>query len=205
MTTLNVPNTLSNGSTADASDVQQNFDAIESHVNTELVNRDGSIAMTGELLLSGDPSSANGATRKAWVESQIGSQFMPVINAPIENWNIVAAAASGTINVDVKTSAVWFYTSNASANWTLNFRGDVSTTLDSLVSTGDTITVGFVSVNGSTAYKPSAVQVDGVARTVKWQGAYSSGRANATDIWLFTLVNTSTGNWQVFGSVGSYL
>lgn len=69
MTTLNVPNSLSNGSTADASAVQQNFDAIESHVNTELVNRDGSVGMTGDLLLPGDPGSAGAAARKAYVDA----------------------------------------------------------------------------------------------------------------------------------------
>ena len=74
MTTLNVPNTLSNGSTADASAVQQNFDAIETHVNTELLNRDGSVAMTGQLGLVGDPTSDDAAARKAYVDAQVSAE-----------------------------------------------------------------------------------------------------------------------------------
>jgi len=70
MTNLNVPNNLTNGSTADATDVQQNFDAIETHVNTELLNRDGSIAMTGELLLPSNPTSNLAASTKSYVDGK---------------------------------------------------------------------------------------------------------------------------------------
>ena len=70
MTSLNVPNNLTNGSTADATDVQQNFDAIETHVNTELLNRDGSIAMTGELLLPSNPTSNLAAATKSYVDGK---------------------------------------------------------------------------------------------------------------------------------------
>ena len=56
MTSLNVPNSITNGTTADATDVQQNFDAIEAHVNTEVVKRAGNVAMTGELLLPFNPT-----------------------------------------------------------------------------------------------------------------------------------------------------
>jgi len=70
MTSLNVPNSITNGTVADATDVQQNFDAIESHVNTEVVNRDGSIAMTGELLLPSNPTSNLAASTKSYVDGK---------------------------------------------------------------------------------------------------------------------------------------
>lgn len=70
MTSLNVPNAITNGTIADATDVQQNFDAIESHVNTEVVNRDGSIAMTGELLLPSNPTSNLAASTKSYVDGK---------------------------------------------------------------------------------------------------------------------------------------
>lgn len=68
MTSLNVPNSITNGTVADATDVQQNFDAIESHVNAEVINRDGSIAMTGELLLPSNPTSNLAASTKSYVD-----------------------------------------------------------------------------------------------------------------------------------------
>lgn len=70
MTSLNVPNAITNGTVADATDVQQNFDAIETHVNTEMVNRDGSIAMTGELLLPSNPTSNLAASTKSYVDGK---------------------------------------------------------------------------------------------------------------------------------------
>lgn len=70
MTSLNVPNSITNGTVADATDVQQNFDAIESHVNAEVINRDGSIAMTGELLLPSNPTSNLAASTKAYVDGK---------------------------------------------------------------------------------------------------------------------------------------
>ena len=70
MTSLNVPNAITNGTVADATDVQQNFDAIETHVNTEVVNRDGSIAMTGELLLPSNPTSNLAASTKSYVDGK---------------------------------------------------------------------------------------------------------------------------------------
>ena len=36
-----------------------------------------------------------------------------------EDVNVVASAATGTINFDVSTASVWYYTSNATANHTL--------------------------------------------------------------------------------------
>ena len=68
MSSLNIPNALTNGSTADATEVQQNFDAIETHTNTEMINRDGSVAMTAQLLLSGAPTSDLGAATKAYAD-----------------------------------------------------------------------------------------------------------------------------------------
>ena len=52
-----------------------------------------------------------------------------------------ATAATGTINYDVLTQAVWNFTSDAAANWTLNIRGDGSNSLDSIMDTGESITV----------------------------------------------------------------
>ena len=68
MSSLNIPNELTNGSTADATEVQQNFDSIETHTNTEMINRDGSVAMTAQLLLSGAPTSDLGAATKAYAD-----------------------------------------------------------------------------------------------------------------------------------------
>lgn len=120
-----------------------------------------------------------------------------------ENWNIVASAATGTINLDVKTASVWYYTTNATANHTVNVRGNSTTTLSSFLEVGDSITVVWANTNGTTAYYPSAFQVDGSAVTPKWQGgtAPTAGNASSVDMYVYTIVKTaSTPTWTVFAS-----
>lgn len=126
----------------------------------------------------------------------------PVLKSPEEVWSISATAATGTVNVDTLTASAFYYTSNASANWTFNFRGDGSTTLDSLLSTGSSITIAFAVTNGGTAYRPTAFQVDGSSVTPKWQGgsAPSSGNTNSVDMYLFSIVKTGTSTFAVFAS-----
>jgi hypothetical protein len=126
-----------------------------------------------------------------------------VVDQLEENWNIVASAATGTINFDVKTASIWYYTSNASANHTVNVRGDGSTTLSSLLAVGDSITVVWANTNGTTAYWPSTFQVDGSSITPKWQGgtAPTGGNASAIDLYSYTIVKTAaTPTYTVFAS-----
>jgi hypothetical protein len=126
-----------------------------------------------------------------------------ILDQSEENWNIVASAATGTINFDVKTASIWYYTSNASANHTVNVRGDSSTTLSSLLAVGDSITVVWANTNGTTAYWPSTFQVDGSTITPKWQGgtAPTGGNASAIDLYSYTIVKTAaTPTYTVFAS-----
>lgn len=118
----------------------------------------------------------------------------PTVISPIEKANIVASAATGTINVECTTTGtVWYYTSNATANFTLNFRGSSTVSMNTLLQTGEAITVVFLNTNGATAYYPTVFQIDGTAVTPKWQGgtAPSSGNANSIDAYSFTIVKTA--------------
>ena len=83
---------------------------------------------------------------------------------------ISATAATGTINYDVTTQSVLYYTTNASANWTVNVRGNGTTSLDTLMSTGQALTVVFLVTQGATAYYNNAFTIDGSSVTPKYQG-----------------------------------
>lgn len=115
---------------------------------------------------------------------------------------VSATAATGTINYDVTTQSVLYYTSNASANWTVNFRGSSGTSLNTLMSTGQMMTLAFLVTQGSTAYYNSAVQVDGNSVTPKWQGgtAPSAGNASSIDVYTYTIVKTGSAAFTVFAS-----
>jgi hypothetical protein len=128
------------------------------------------------------------------------------LTSPKETNVVSATAATGTVNVDVSTSSVLIYTTNASGNWTLNVRGNNTTTLDSIMSTGEQISVVFESPNGASAYYPTAFNIDGSAVVPKWLGgtAPSSGNANATDVYIYTIRKTGAATFTVLASQNKY-
>jgi len=120
----------------------------------------------------------------------------------LEGVTISATAATGTIAYDVTTQAVLYYTTNASANWTLNVRGNGTTSLNSLMATGESITIAFLVTNGATAYYQSAFQVDGASVTPKWQGgsAPTLGNASSIDAYTITIVKTGSAAFTAFAA-----
>jgi hypothetical protein len=119
-----------------------------------------------------------------------------------ETTAVSATVATGTINYDVKTQGVVYYTSNASANWTVNFRGNGSTTLNTLMAVGETRTVTFMVTQGGTAYYNNLVTVDGTSVTPKWQGgaAPTNGNTSSIDIYTYSIVKTASATYTVFAS-----
>jgi hypothetical protein len=115
---------------------------------------------------------------------------------------VSATAATGTINYDVTTQSVLYYTTNASANWTVNFRGSSGTSLNTLMSTGQALTVVFLVSQGATAYYNNAVTIDGSSVTPKYQGgtAWTSGNASGIDAYSYTIVKTGSATFTVFAS-----
>jgi hypothetical protein len=113
-----------------------------------------------------------------------------------------ATAFTGTINFDVITQPIFRATSNASGNWTLNIRGDSSNSLDSIMDTGESITIVTIIPQGGTAYYNSAVQIDGSGVTPKWQGgsAPTAGNASSDDIYSYTIVKTGSATFAVYAS-----
>ena len=130
------------------------------------------------------------------------SKLAMVLTDIAEAATVSATAATGTIAYDVTTQSVLYYTSNASANWTVNFRGSSGTSLNTLMSTGQMITLAFLVTQGSTAYYNSAVQVDGSSVTPKWQGgtAPAAGNASSIDVYTYTIVKTGSAAFTVFAS-----
>ena len=131
-----------------------------------------------------------------------GTITTPVLVSPEERTTIAATAATGTVNFDASTQSVLYYTSNASANWTLNIRGNSSTTLNSILTTGDAITVVFLVTQGSTAYYSTAYQIDGSSVTPKWQGgtAPTAGNASSIDAYSLTIIKTASATFTVIAS-----
>jgi hypothetical protein len=120
----------------------------------------------------------------------------------IETATVSATAATGTIAYDITTQSVLYYTTNASGNFTVNFRGSSGTSLDTIMATGESMSVTFLVTNGATAYYNSAVQVDGSSVTPKWQGgsAPTSGNASSIDSYTYVLIKTGTATFTVLAA-----
>jgi hypothetical protein len=126
----------------------------------------------------------------------------PFITAPYEVGQQLGAAG-GTMNIDVLPGAFQFYTGNTTANFTLNFRGNSSTTINSLIGVGVPLTVSII-VTNTTAYRPTAFTIDGTAPAIiKWSGgtAPAAGNANSYDAYTFTIWKYSaTPDYAVFAA-----
>jgi hypothetical protein len=133
-------------------------------------------------------------------------------NADLKTSNILevatvsATAATGTIAYDVTTQSVLYYTTDASGNFTVNFRGSSGTSLDTIMATGESLSATFLVTNAATAYYNSAVQVDGSSVTPKWQGgsAPTSGNASSIDSYTYVIIKTGSATFTVLASVTQF-
>ena len=125
----------------------------------------------------------------------------PLITGIRETVNI-GGAAGGATNFDTLSQAVFYCPSAAGSNWTLNFRGNSSTTLDSLMSTGQSFSATFIATQGATPYYNTGVYVDGSSVTPKWQNgtAPSTGNASSVDLYTYVIIKTGSAAFSVFAS-----
>ena len=157
---------------------------------------------TGDAVLASDQTFTGTNTF-----SGSSSKLAIVLNDAAEVATVSATAATGTINYDITTQSVLFYTSNASANWTVNFRASSGTTLNSALATGQSVTVAFLVTQGSTAYYNSAVQVDGTTSgvTTRWLGgAPTAGNASGIDSYRYLIIRTGSSTYTVLASVTQF-
>ena len=104
--------------------------------------------------------------------------------------------ASGVEVHDLDAGVVFNHTSIA-GNFTANFT-NVATTENR------TISVVLILNQDGTAYIPTALQIDGAAQTINWQGAaVPTGNADQIDIVSFTMIRSASA-WTVIGSLTTY-
>jgi hypothetical protein len=167
-----------------------------------------SLAVTGDLTVDTSTLKVDSTNNRVGVVTASPSHPLHVVGTTylqqvIERATVSATAATGTIAYDALTQAVLFYTSNASANWTLNLRGSGTVSMNTLLAVGDSMTLTFMVTQGSTAYYPTVHQIDGTTATVRWQGgtAPTAGNASSIDIYTYTVIKTAaTPTYTLLGS-----
>ena len=208
-------NTNGDGVISGSSQVQYNS---ISGVPTGLISGSSQVSYTG---LSNIPSGIVSGSSQIQLNGITGTTFASsafifpsdltvsgslIMQRGREKTTVSATAATGSINYDVLTQSVVYYTTNSTGNWTLNIRGDASTTLNNSMNTGETLTIVFMATNGATAYRQTGFQIDGSNVTPKWLGgtAPSAGSANSIDVYTISIVKTGSATFTVFESFAKY-
>ncbi len=158
---------------------------------------------TGTLTSTAFSGTLSGAVNATTVTA---SDTVTLNAGAIEEVSVDVGGAAGAISLDVKNNSVYFYSGNATANWTINFRGDASTTLNSYLATGKSATVVLLANQGVTPFYPTAYTVDGVSVTPRWLGgaAPTAGNASGTDVYSFTIIKTAASTYTIIASQARY-
>lgn len=124
----------------------------------------------------------------------------------LENVAIIGAQ-TGTYNFDLLDGSIQYSTANATANITINFRGNSTTLANTVIGNAKSITSTYLMTTGATPYTITAVAVDSsLALPVKWVGgATPIPIANSVTAYTYTVVKTSTTpTYTIFGSATRY-
>ena len=117
--------------------------------------------------------------------------------AIFEKVNIVGNCSANSTTIDLLTSSVWLFTSTCGGNWTPNFRGNSTTSLDNIMSTGQVIVATIISQNsGSTGYSNS-MNIDGSGQTIYWsndEAPDERGGNSGYDVYQYSIIKTGGGN-----------
>jgi hypothetical protein len=125
-----------------------------------------------------------------------GTIVNPRITGGVIENNIDLFGATGTVVHDTSTTHI-FYHSGLAADFTANFT-NVSLNNNEITS------MSLILEQGATAYIPTAVQIDGAAQTLLWQGGSApTGTANGVDHVTFSLIYNGS-SYTVLGQLASY-
>lgn len=135
-----------------------------------------------------------------------------VFVAPEERFNVISGSATGTVNLDAITSTAWVYNNSGNTNFTINIRGNSTTSLNSILNTGDAITVGLLNRTGTTAsaFFATTIQIDSASVVPTWINgsrpptSLPLQSSAGYDSYTFTLVKTGSAAYITLGSWSQY-
>ena len=176
---------------------------------------------TNYLTIANSSTANNPSISATGSDANVGINFSPKglgkvtlagtgkIQATAELVNVFATAATGTVNYYVSNQAVLLYTTAATGTWVVNIAGNATTTLNSFLNTGESVTMAHLVTQGATtSYYATSIQIDGTTTgvTTKWQGgsAPTAGNASGIDTYSFSVIKTAATTYTVLASLTQF-
>ena len=124
------------------------------------------------------------------------------IEEVFEKVSVSTSTVGGSYDIYLADGGIVFLTATQTSNSNVNFVGNGSTSLNTILGVGQSVTSSLLYAQGSTAYYPSTIRVDGTTVTPKWSGgsAPTAGNANSLDVYTFTIIKTANATFTVLAS-----
>jgi trimeric autotransporter adhesin len=204
---VTVPNTFA-GATASIplSQLDANFNSLSNAINgiANGVETLANVQVTGGTInnVSSTNLSVSNVTVTSGTIANVTINDVVLLNNNRELVTVQASAAASTVDFNVLTSQVLFYTANATADWTFNVRGDGSTALNDIMEDNQSVTITFFATQGSTGYYANVFTIDSSSVTPLWQGgsAPSAGNADSVDVYVLNITKTASATYTILGS-----
>jgi hypothetical protein len=116
----------------------------------------------------------------------------------IERAKVTAGKLSDNTNIDLENGMVHLFTTQETTTSTPNIRINSSTSLNSVMATGEMISVTLITTAAAGAYS-AQLTIDGSAVTENWTGgsAPSDGGSSGVDIHAYTIIKTADATFTV--------
>jgi len=152
----------------------------------------GTSITLGNVTVTGGTGSFSGSS----------SNLSVTLNNIGETVGLSAVALPGYFTYELTKQTILYATANTASTMVINFVGSSSSSLNNVMSIGQSISAVLMLTQGSTGYLPTAYYIDGVAVTPKWQGgtAPSTGSTTAIDVLSYTIIKTANATFTVLGS-----
>jgi hypothetical protein len=120
-----------------------------------------------------------------------------------ERANVINSGPASTQVYTVADNSYTVHTANATTAFQMNFTGMAN------VDVNNSVTFAIAVQNGSTAYYPTSIQVDGVVQSsqyLKWQSQVpASGNPNSIDVYTFAILKLAAGTYRTFASQSKFV
>lgn len=201
---LNIGETTIISVGASAYNIAQPLNVQTTSTFTDTATFDGAVTVSGAATL-GSATVSGAALFNSTTEFKAGIDIQQVIETANVSAIVIGGdgTSAGNTTFDVLEGAVKYHTANVANNWTLNVRGNSTVMLDSVMSTGNTLSLSYIaSQNATNTFYQTNMEIDGSAVTPKWQGgsAPTAGNANSLDVYSFTIIKTAANTYTVLGS-----